>query len=531
VLVILAVLGGGGYYLYDRLLGLREQESAPIYATAPVLRGNITVVVEGYGQLQPIFLSYLESPTEGRVESLHIEQGQTVKAGDLVAKLSNDKIGYELQEAQFNLERMRLELASLLDVPVSEVTRVDPSVGAQIRAPIDGRIVDLKVATGTNLAEGSLVARIVDDSRIVIVAELLHGEIAGVTREQRVELRFPQFDNVIEGKVRDINENPIPKDTHFVYRVTIEAPNPGLLRPGLEVRLTMQPPTGPVPIGRTQYIDRYWQETFVYSPAQGTVATVHVKELGRVRAGDVLATLGGDTTRRYIQQKQLDIRELELSIAQKQEIRERLVVYSAITGTVAWVNTRVGQYVRPGEPFAHVFDNSRMNLHIRVDEIDVVHLEAGQDAVITVEAMPGRTFPAKVRRVDMMGHTEGGFAQYGVFLEVDGTEALKPGMTANVSIFIAEKEDVLLVPMEAVFERDGRACVEVLAAGVPKLVEVQIGLINDRVAEIQSGLNEGDLAITGSSLDRLDRPGDNSRAPEKSEPVPMPVPAKPVAPR
>ncbi len=139
-----------------------------------------------------------------------------------------------------------------------------------------------------------------------------------------------------------------------------------------------------------------------------------MKDMGYVEKGQTLATLAGDITRRYVQEKQNEIRELELSIARKQEIREKLTVYSPMSGTVAWVHTRVGQRVRPGGPFAHVFDNSTMNLHIQVDEIDVIHLSQNQEAVITVEAMPGRSFPARVVRVDTMGHTEGGFAQYGV---------------------------------------------------------------------------------------------------------------------
>ncbi len=529
--IILALLAGGFYYLYLSLLDLRDQEHAPVFATAPAHYGSIAVVVEGFGQLQPMFRNYIESPINGTVQSLHITDGQTVEVGDLIAQLSNEEIGYELQEEQFRLERLRNELASILAVPASEVMRVDPSRGVQIRAPISGRISDIRVDEESDLLEGSLIAKIVDDSRVVVAAELLHGEHSGVKPGQAVTLRFPTFDNALEGRVVDVGDTAIPRETHFVYRVVIEAPNPGLLSPGMEVNLTMHPPAGDVPVVRTQYIDSFGQETLVYSPAQGALMTLHVKDMAYVEKGDTIATLAGETTRRYVQEKQNEIRELELSIARKEEIREQLTVYSPLSGTVGWVHTRVGMRVRPGEPFAHVFDNTKMNVRIQVDEIDVIHLKQDQEAMITVEAMPGRMFLARVVRVDTMGHTEGGFAQYGVSLEVEETEELKPGMTANVHIFVDEKHDVLLIPMEAVFERDGKACVEILVDDRIQLVEVEVGLINDRVAQIISGLHEGQKVVTGSSVDRLDVPfGEEDETiilDPKVDIQPVPVPARP----
>ncbi len=119
--------------------------------------------------------------------------------------------------------------------------------------------------------EGSLVAKIVDDTRIVVTAELLHAEYNGVKPGQPVTLRFPRFDTIIEGRVVEVGDTAIPRETHFVYRVVIEAPNPGLLSPGMEVKLTMHPPSGDVPVVRTQYVDRFGEETLVYSQGRGTV--------------------------------------------------------------------------------------------------------------------------------------------------------------------------------------------------------------------------------------------------------------------
>ncbi|MCR4399168.1 MAG: efflux RND transporter periplasmic adaptor subunit [Firmicutes bacterium] len=523
--VVALILIAGGRAAYSRLLsGGAEKESRPVYSTARVVRGNIRVAVEGTGQLQPIYLSNLESPADGTIEEMLVDRGQRVEEGQVVARLRNDEIAYEVADLEFQLERARLELSSVLDVPKSEVTKVNPGMGVQIKAPISGRVTSLEVKVGDAVAEGTLIARIVDDSAVISVAELVSTEIPGVARGQPVTMRFDEFSGSIRGWISDVDLTPVPKGEGFVYRVTIEADNPGLVKLGQEFRATVHTPRGDVAVGSVLRVDRYRRETIVSSLAEGTVTSVDVRNMSLVKPGQTIVTLGGEETKRYVEKKQLDIRELEVKIAKKQEIRDKLVVVSPIAGVVAWVRGGAGTYVRAGEPLGNIFDNSKMNLMIRVDELDVVHLRDGQEATVSVEALPGRRFKGVVLRVDMMGQTEGGFAQYGVFLEVEGTDVLKPGMTANVEIFVAEKRDVLLVPVEAVFEQDDRASVEVLHGGNLRVVPVELGLVNDEVAEVVSGVEEGWTVVTGSSLDRLDRALEEERdGEEDGEPLILPA--------
>ncbi|MDQ7794002.1 MAG: efflux RND transporter periplasmic adaptor subunit [bacterium] len=519
--LIAGMLLYGGQWALGQLLPPPPGQGAPVYATAEVVRGVMRVAVEGVGNLQPIFLSSLEAPVEGFVETVLIERGQRVEPGQVVMTLKSDEIGYEVADLQFKIERMRLELAQLLGVAPTRTTEVDPSLGIGITAPIGGRVSELLVGRGDAVGQGSAVARIVDDSRVVIVAELVTYEIERVAVDQEVEIRSPLFDGSMRGKVTLVDRTPIPSGTHFVYRAQVEADNPGLLQPGMEVFLTFATAQGRLSVPREQRIDRYWQEALVRSLAQGTVDHTAVKEWARVKAGDTLLTLGGEATTQFIQGRQLDIRQKELELARKQGVREQLVVRSPIAGVVEWVHVRPGTKVMPGWGLAAIFDQSRMNLHIMVDELDVVHLQEGQIARIAVDALPGRSWEAKVLRVDMQGRSQDGIAQYGVSLEVGETAELKPGMTAHVSIHIAEKPDALLVPIEAVFEQDRRAMVEVLGPRGPEAVAIVLGLVNDRFAEVLEGLEAGQHVVTGSSLDRLDRDGRDGGAPPQQEPIPV----------
>ena len=77
-------------------------------------------------------------------------------------------------------------------------------------------------------------------------------------------------------------------------------------------------------------------------------------------------------------------------------------------------------------------------------------------------------------------------------------------MQAHAFIDAGRAENVLLVPLEAIFEEDNTPKVEILNPdGTTKVVPVKLGLMNHRVAEVKSGVEEGELVITGSSADVL----------------------------
>jgi HlyD family secretion protein len=100
--------------------------------------------------------------------------------------------------------------------------------------------------------------------------------------------------------------------------------------------------------------------------------------------------------------------------------------------------------------FSLAEDLSKMELQVDVDEADVGVVRDGQRAAFTVDAYPGREYPAQVRRVGFGSQTKDGVVSYLTVLTVDNTDlSLRPGMTATASIVVSERRNVLLVPSAA----------------------------------------------------------------------------------
>ena len=129
-------------------------------------------------------------------------------------------------------------------------------------------------------------------------------------------------------------------------------------------------------------------------------------------------------------------------------------VVSPTSGVVLSRLVENGQTVTAGFTTPVLFkiaeDLRRMNLHVYVDEADVGRVKEGQEATFTVDAFPGRTFPAKLVSLRNEPKTESNVVSYEAVLTVTNDELLlRPGMTATASIIADEVKDVLLVPNAA----------------------------------------------------------------------------------
>jgi macrolide-specific efflux system membrane fusion protein len=146
---------------------------------------------------------------------------------------------------------------------------------------------------------------------------------------------------------------------------------------------------------------------------------------------------------------------------------------------------------------------------VNLSEIDVSRVEIGQKAIITLDSIPDKTFTGEVVGVDRIGQTTSGVTQYTAIIQLDSSSPeILPNMAATASIVIERKDDVLLVPSSVVQEQSGQSYARVLTDGKQQFVPVETGLVSDTQTEIISGLNEGDLVVTGTSSTAL--PGEVS---------------------
>jgi HlyD family secretion protein len=198
-------------------------------------------------------------------------------------------------------------------------------------------------------------------------------------------------------------------------------------------------------------------------------------------------------------------------------------ILSPVDGIVVSRNVDVGQTVAASFQTPTLFtiaqDLTKMQIDTNVDEADIGKVSAGQNVEFNVDAYPDITFKGKVSQVRNAPITIQNVVTYDVVIKVDNPELqLKPGMTANVSIVLSIKKDVLKISNAALrfspdvkdksrTQQKGRG-VWIIENKTPKRIPVVVGISDGNYSELLSGeIREGQEIIVES----LTKPKENNR--------------------
>ena len=174
-----------------------------------------------------------------------------------------------------------------------------------------------------------------------------------------------------------------------------------------------------------------------------------------------------------------------------------IVVYRPVFQGNEQRKPQVGDQVWANQPLLILPDVSRMVVETRVRETDVHKVTASQRVAVSVDAYPDLRLHGKVTLVGTLAQEapdRQGARFFGVTVELDGTDPrLRPGMTARVEILVEERAKAVHVPLDAVFEREGRTIVWVAGRAGVEAREVVLGPSNANFVVVERGLAAGEI--------------------------------------
>lgn len=242
------------------------------------------------------------------------------------------------------------------------------------------------------------------------------------------------------------------------------------------------------------------------------------------------------------QEADIETRKQEVKLAEAQLERDKIAlslaklqlgytsVYAPIDGVVSARNVQIGQIIASGinnvgggTAVMTLSDLSRIFILASVDESDIGSVAIDQPALVTADAFPGKRFRGRVDRIAAKGVNLQNVVTFEVRIEVESENKslLKPEMTTNVTIVVADKSGVLTVPYNAIARERGKTFVTLAKADGKEgeKVPVELGITNGEAYEVLSGVNEGDT-VTVQRADADSRwnansqrggPGDSNR--------------------
>ena len=438
LIIILAALVTGGYFGVSYI---RQQQAAAElrnFQTTTIGRGGLIATVGATGTVRSNQSTLLAWQTSGSVDSVSVEVGDTVLAGEVLATLVNESLAQNVILAQSDLINAQKSLEDLQNSDSARFTAWRAVLQAQ---------------------------------QSLIQAERAYDPY---------ELQDFQDDlDAARSDVLDAKEKlDKAKDDLEPYK-DFDEDNP--------TRKSYQ--------GR---LDDAQQE---YDEVLRELDLLQLEEQNAANERALVQAQLKDAQREFERIKDgpnpNDVAALEARITAAQATLNLAQIQATYPGMISEVQIKPGDQVTPGKVAFRLDDLSRLLVDVRVSEVDINRVAVNQPVILTFDAILGKEYNGQVTKVASVGIAFQGVVEFNVTVEVTDADAnVRPGMTAAVNIVVEELSNVLLVPNRAVRLLDGSRVVYLLRNGELEPVKISLGASSDQESEVLDGaLKTGDVVV------------------------------------
>ena len=492
------LLIGGGFMAAIMLAGFYfwgDSSSTPQYMTARVERGNLRNTVTATGALQAVTTVQVGSQASGTISALYADFNSVVKKGQVVAQLDPSTAKAQVEQARANLQNAQAGLTNARAAVVNSRAGVSDAQARNLAA----KSTVQNNQAGVSAAEAN-----------VAVLKAQQDDALSLLKQQESLLKA----GVIAQRDYDVAQT--------AYR-TAEA--------------------------------RYNQAVSQLNQAKLTEQSASTAGIAQSKATVEQSQAQVQQSQAQVQQAAAQVQQATAALSLAEVNLSHTTITSPIDGIVVSRDVNVGQTVAASLSAPTLFtianDLTQMQVIANIDQADIGLVEQAKSVKFSVDAFPGKEFEGKIEQMRLNPVNVQNVVTYNVVIDVANPEqTLKPGMTANLTITIDERNNVLKVANAALRftpqrttnaaagqgqgpgQGQGRrrqqgenasgdnssqnqfapASAPVLPGqirvvwvlgqdGTPQRRRITTGLSDGTATEVVSGdLNEGDMVITGQQI-------------------------------
>lgn len=268
------------------------------------------------------------------------------------------------------------------------------------------------------------------------------------------------------------------------------------------------------------------REATVVARTSGVLLELSAEAGDQVERGDVLARLDADRHRLEVAQARAQLRRLESDFERMKELHERELVSSdqfeqvrseyesqkaafemadlelsyteiraPIGGVISERLVKEGNWIQEQQPLFQISDLGSLEAVLDVPERELSLLQPGFPVTVRTDALPGRSFEGRVKRISPVVNPDTGTFDVTVDVPNENGE-LKPGLFVRARIVYDTRQGVPLIPRSSLLTEDGEDSVFIVEDGVARKQELTVGYDDGRDVEVQAGLEEGQQVVT-----------------------------------
>lgn len=547
-LVLLVAALAGGWWWYTNKNKPKAADTGPMI-TDVVSRGDLTETINATGSItaQTGAQVKIGAQISGRIKRLYADVGSVLKAGDLIAELDLPDLRAQVQQAEANLQAEKARLAqqqanlslqrTVLNNAVTQAQASERAAQARLTTTQAGaRLQNAQTPTEIRRAEAEV-------SRTQAALATSKTTLAQLETSAKVQIATAG-EQVKQAQANAVNSAANLKRQQDLLKLgfvaasvvdtatATDAVNQSAISTARQnVELLRQQTTAGVETARNfvaqseQAVDS--AKAALEAARAGTISN-EARQADVLEARAQLERARTDVKAANDNRAQLRQREKEVaaaaeavraSEAQLGISRARLdysFIRSPISGTVLQLAAQQGETLAAGlstQTLIIVADLNKLEVVASVDETDIGKIKLGQKAEITIDALPGKKLKGKVTKIASGSTILQGVITYAVTIAFTAKPEipLKPDMTAAVTITTGTRENVLLVPSEAVKvgTKGSTVNVPVKKEGQDDTESrpVKVGASDGVKTEILDGLKEGDKIVLAGADKKRGGPG------------------------
>lgn len=412
------------------------------FAAEAAHSADVVERVSAPGSVQAAAQSDLHAPANAKLADLRVRDGQQVRRGRVVAQLSSTQVDSSIRQARAALDSASALDGVVPDVPVASAVAAIEQVQRQLSSTSDALLRALR----------STLPALPPSQRAQVKARLDKAE-QQVASSQRRAAQAAELAVAAADQQTDALRGALDSAT---------AAQRGQAQLALDLAMEQK------------------AALTLRAPISGTV------QLGRASDGRAAGGLP--------------------DLSQLPESAQQAVQGLAGGGGTAQSNggppLRAGDQIAAGQTVATVYDVSDLQVASEVDETDIALVKVGQPADVQLDAFPGASFSARVRRIAVApssSQSAAGGVTYEVDLVLASADGPSPrvGMTATADIQVRQAREALSVPGSALVGRDrGQQAVFVIEGGKVHLRDVRVAVDGEDRAAIAAGLRQGERVVS-----------------------------------
>ncbi|MBS1728425.1 MAG: efflux RND transporter periplasmic adaptor subunit [Armatimonadetes bacterium] len=503
------------------VVGCGKREQAVPETPLTVSRGDVSITIIESGTVEAVKTVEAKPQVTGRIAKLYVDEGSVVKVGDLLAvidpkptQLQLDSNKAQLMGAQSQVDRATIEISQRKKTAKASVEEAQARVAQlELELKTSPTLLQADIAQ----AQANLEASIQDRDRLVKNSQ--------PTQLATAKSNLDQADQNLKNAEIDYNRQQDLLKQGYVAAKVVENAKLTLDNARsryLEAKVAYDRTDAGFAADLARADETIKANRAALKRAQANLYTLKTKKQDLVTAQAQLDSAKASLADPALLEKgklqnEATVMQLQSSLAETERLMRETQVRSPISGIVTKRllqegenATGLGQF-GSGSTIVRIEDRTQMRVKLAVNEIDVARLSIGMPAEINVDAIPGKTLTGKISKIAPARQVVEGtttlvgsdtVVKYEVEIMLDSVDpALKSGMSAKCTMPVANKKNVVFLPIEYT-EKDGNDYYAYFPAANPKdpkskpeRKKLKVGLVTSSRVEILDGVKEGDKVV------------------------------------